>query len=153
MIWFAIVHETNREKAGEKPKRPTTSERLLWQDSCEEAARARMTLTRTTEMFRIHIQRSSDATILIVEGKVTGGARGEELERCWLTERSADPAKPIVVRLAAVAFVDADGRKLLSRMRREGTRLEASGCLMHAILLEIEEGFKKSGAPKTYAGG
>lgn len=88
-------------------------------------------------MFRIHIQRNDDSTSLTTEGKLMGPWVAE-LEKCWREEMNSKPTKHVVVNLAAVSFVDADGRELLSRMRRQGTRLVARGCLMKTLVEAIE---------------
>ena len=88
-------------------------------------------------MFRIHIQRQDAATTLTVEGTLTG-PRVKELERCWRSEGAAGAGKRMIVKLAAVSFVDADGRALLSTMRRQGATLVAHGCLMKAIVHQID---------------
>jgi len=90
-------------------------------------------------MFRIHTQREAESTNLTIEGKLMG-PWVTELEKCWRDEINAEPVKPIVVILAAVSFVDASGRDLLSRMRRQGVKLVARGCLMKALVEEIECG-------------
>jgi len=88
-------------------------------------------------MFRIHISRASESTSFTVEGKLTG-PWVKELERCWRAEVSAEPTKPIVVNLTAVLFVDADGRELLMEMRRERTTFVVRGCLMKALVEDVE---------------
>ncbi|HSB09883.1 MAG TPA: hypothetical protein VLM38_10395 [Blastocatellia bacterium] len=88
-------------------------------------------------MFRIHINRGSESTSLTIEGKLTG-PWVRELEKCWRAELSADSLKPIEVHLAAVLFVDVEGRELLMRMRREHATLVARGCLMKSLVEGIE---------------
>ena len=66
------------------------------------------------------------------------GAWVSELEKCWQTATSAVPCKSILVNLVAVAFIDSQGRELLTRMHRQGATLVPSGCLMKAIVEEIE---------------
>jgi hypothetical protein len=45
--------------------------------------------------------------------------------------------------VAEVTFIDSEGRELLTRMRRQGARLVSAGCLMNAIVAEIETEVKK----------
>ena len=90
-------------------------------------------------MFRIHTKRGPESTCLTIEGKLTG-PWVSELEKCWRDEFKAEPVKPIVVNLASVFFVDASGRALLSRMRRQGAKFVARGRLMKALVEEIESG-------------
>jgi ABC-type transporter Mla MlaB component len=93
-------------------------------------------------MLRIHIQREAESTSLTIEGKLTG-PWVMELEKCWREEMSREPTGRVVVNLAAVSFVDAGGRELLSRMRRQGARLIARGCLMKMLVDEIEVGLSE----------
>jgi len=88
-------------------------------------------------MLRIDIHREPEATNLVVEGKLVG-AWVNELEKCWQTCASSEPARPVLVNLCAVAFIDAEGKKLLTRMRQQGVKILPSGCLMKAIVEEIE---------------
>ncbi len=90
-------------------------------------------------MFRIHTQPGAESTSFTIEGKLMG-PWVTELEKCWRDEINAEPSKPIVVNLAAVSFVDASGRDLLSRMHQQGARLVARGCLMKMLIEEIETG-------------
>jgi hypothetical protein len=88
-------------------------------------------------MFRIHIKRGSESTGLTIEGKLIG-RWVTELEKCWRAEFYDESAKPIVVNLAAVWFVDVEGKELLTQMRRQGATLVAKGCLMKALVEDIE---------------
>jgi hypothetical protein len=88
-------------------------------------------------MLRIGVQDDSESARFTIEGKLAGlGAI--ELERCWQRVRAAEPRKLIVVNLAAVTFVDAECRELLIRMRQQGVKLVPTGCLMRAIVEQIE---------------
>ena len=88
-------------------------------------------------MLRIDIQRGTESTSFTVAGKLTG-AWVEELEKCWRTETAAADRKSILVNLASVTFVDSTGRELLAKMRKQGVVLVPTGCLMKAIVEEIE---------------
>ena len=52
---------------------------------------------------------------------------------------SAEPGSRVKVKLAAVAFIDSKGRELLTRMHCQGVTLVPTGCLMRAIVEEIED--------------
>jgi ABC-type transporter Mla MlaB component len=95
-------------------------------------------------MLRITIHDQSPETSFVVEGKLVG-PWVRELERCWETALAADPARAMLANLAAVTFIDSEGRALLARMRRQGVRLLSAGVLINAIVAEIEA---KEG-PKT----
>ena len=88
-------------------------------------------------MLRIGVHEEYGAASLTIEGKLTApGAM--ELEKCWQTLISAEPSRSVVVKLAAVTFVDFECRQLLSRMRRQGVKLVPTGCLMKSIVEQIE---------------
>jgi ABC-type transporter Mla MlaB component len=93
-------------------------------------------------MFRIHVHREIESTSLTIEGKLMRPFVAE-LEKCWRAEIIAEPVNRIVVNLATVSFVDADGKSLLTQMRRQGATLVAKGCLMRAIVQDIEAGLSK----------
>ena len=89
-------------------------------------------------MLRIEIQEKPEATNFILEGKLKG-PWAMELERCWQAVASAEQAKPVVVNLTAVTFIDAQGKGLLARMRGHGARLVAVGLMPCALIEEIEQ--------------
>lgn len=88
-------------------------------------------------MLRIGVHDESEATRFTIEGKLTRPFAAE-LEKCWRTVTAAQPLRSIVVNLASVTFVDAECRELLVRMRRQGVELVPTGCLMRAIVAQIE---------------
>ena len=88
-------------------------------------------------MLRIETHHGPELTSFTVEGKLAG-AWVSELEKCWQMATSTGPRKSILVNLVAVAFIDSQGRELLTRMREQGARLVPNGCLMKAIVEEIE---------------
>lgn len=88
-------------------------------------------------MLRIGVHDENGSTRFTVEGTLTGRCVAE-LEKCWLTVTTAEPRKSIVVNLASVTFVDSESRELLVRMRRQGVELVPTGCLMRAIVEQIE---------------
>ena len=88
-------------------------------------------------MLRIGIHNEKEATSFTIEGKLTA-PWAPELEKCWQTVIAAEPMKLIIVNLASVAFIDIECRELLTRMRRQGVKLVPTGCLMKAIVEQIE---------------
>jgi anti-anti-sigma regulatory factor len=94
-------------------------------------------------MLRITINNHAPVTSFVLEGKLVG-PWVKELEKCWESALIAVPAKALLVNLAAVTFIDSDGRELLARMRREGVRLLSHGVLIDAMVakIEAEEGHK-----------
>jgi anti-anti-sigma regulatory factor len=88
-------------------------------------------------MLKITIQPRKTATRLMLEGRLTG-PWVEELRRCW--EAAADVADDVIIDLAGVTFIDADGKELLIRMWQGGAKLHAVGCLTRCIVEEITKG-------------
>jgi len=93
-------------------------------------------------MLRIDIHHGAEATSFTLEGKLTGPWVAE-LENCWHTLISTEPSRAILVQLAAVTFMDSKGKALLTRMCRQGARLVPTGCLMKAMVEEIEAEVEK----------
>lgn len=88
-------------------------------------------------MLRIGVHDESEATSFTIEGRLTA-REASELEGVWQAAIARQPSRPIVVRLASVSFVDSGARELLTRMRRQGVKLIPTGCLMKAIVEQIE---------------
>jgi hypothetical protein len=83
-------------------------------------------------MLRITVRPEETSTKLELEGRLAG-AWVAELQRAW-QEAGLSGSRRIVVNLAAVSYVDADGKRLLSDMCRTGIEFEASGCLMRWLV-------------------
>lgn len=83
-------------------------------------------------MLRITIRRLGDRTRLELEGRVAG-AWVDELRSAW-RQSTSDGSCAITVNLAAVSYVDAEGKRLLNEMCRAGIAFEASGCLMRSLV-------------------
>ncbi|MBI4751509.1 MAG: hypothetical protein HY774_23765 [Acidobacteria bacterium] len=88
-------------------------------------------------MLRITTHHEAQMTSFVIEGKLVG-PWVKELEKCWESALAANPSSVMLVNLAAVTFIDSQGRALLTRMRRQGVRLLATGVLIKAIVAEIE---------------
>ena len=88
-------------------------------------------------MLRITSCINSEATRLIVEGKLAGACVGE-LEKCWRETASTKSPELILVDLSSVTFVDASGKQLLAGMHKRGTRFTAGGLLAKCLIEEIE---------------
>ncbi len=80
-------------------------------------------------MLRITVRGEVDQITLKVEGRVAG-PWVHELEECCRTSKQGAPGMPIVIDLAGVTFIDADGETLLSRLRQQGVRLMATDLVM-----------------------
>ena len=88
-------------------------------------------------MLRITINDKPRVTSFVIEGKLVG-PWVKELEKCWESVLAAEPSSTMLVNLTAVTFIDHEGRELLTRMWRQGVRLLSAGCLINAIVAEIE---------------
>jgi hypothetical protein len=88
-------------------------------------------------VLRIYIHDELPVTSFVIEGKLVG-PWVKELEKCWESVLAADPSRSTLVDLADVTFIDTEGRALLTRMRRQGARLQSNGVLIDAIVAEIE---------------
>jgi ABC-type transporter Mla MlaB component len=85
-------------------------------------------------MLRITVHSEKTQVTLELEGRLAG-AWVAELQRAW--QEALTGGRSIVVNLAAVSYVDADGKRLLSDMCRAGATFEASGCLMRCLVHEM----------------
>jgi len=88
-------------------------------------------------MLRIGIHDEGESTVLTVEGKLTAPS-SVELEKCWQEARRVRPLRHFEVKLLSVTFIDSESKALLARMRRQGVKLAPTGCLMKAIVEQIE---------------
>ena len=93
-------------------------------------------------MLRITIHDKPRVTSFIIEGKLVG-PWVKELEKCCERVLATEPSSTMLVNLTAVTFIDYEGRELLTRMRRQGVRLESAGLVMNAIVGEIEAEVEK----------
>jgi ABC-type transporter Mla MlaB component len=93
-------------------------------------------------MLRITINNAAQAPSLVLEGKLVE-PWVKEIEKIWENALATEPSGAMVVDLTAVTLVDAEGRELLTRMRRQGAMLVSAGALMNVIVEEIEAEVKK----------
>jgi outer membrane protein len=90
-------------------------------------------------------------TILKVEGRVAG-PWVKELEQAWERAREAGGGGEVAVDLSRATFIDAEGKKLLERMHRGGSKLVARGCLTRTIVEEITAGRERRAGARRLAG-
>ena len=88
------------------------------------------------QMLRITVSTEGSWTRIALEGRLVG-AWVEQLQACWLRERATREPGAIWIDLADVAFIDADGKRLLSLFHEHGARLTAKNPLARATLEEI----------------
>jgi hypothetical protein len=100
-------------------------------------------------MLRIYIHDEVPVTSFVIEGKLVG-PWVMELEKCWHGALVANPSRMLLVDLADVSFIDAEGRALLARMRQKGVRLLSTGVLINAIVAEIDAQEQKNGQSRNH---
>ncbi len=88
-------------------------------------------------MLRIYVHDQVPVTSFVLEGKLVG-PWVKELEKHWESALAASSSRTMLVDLAEVSFIDAEGRALLARMRQKGVRLLSAGVLINAIVAEID---------------
>ena len=94
-------------------------------------------------MLRIYVHDQVPMTSFVLEGKLIG-PWVKELENCWESASVVCPSRTMLVDLADVSFIDAEGRALLARMREKGVRLLSTGVLINAIVDEINTEQRKN---------
>jgi len=95
-------------------------------------------------MLRVTIKLEGSVESWELEGKLAG-EWAKELDRCWRYSPSKGPETLRRVHLKAVSYIDADGRRLLAEMYREGAEIKACGCMTRAIVEEIVRETKARG--------
>ena len=96
-------------------------------------------------MLRIYIHDEVPVTSFVLEGKLVG-PWVKELEKYWESVVATNASRTMLVDLADVSFIDAEGRALLARMRQKGVRLLSTGVLINAIVAEIDAKERKNSA-------
>lgn len=99
-------------------------------------------------MLRIYIHDEVPVTSFVLEGKLIG-RWVKELEKCWDRMVATNSSRTMLVDLADVSFIDAEGRALLARMRQTGVRLLSTGVLINAIVAEIDAEQRKDRAQSS----
>lgn len=89
-------------------------------------------------MLRITAESEAGTTKIRLEGKLSG-PWVDELERSWYATTETDPLG-IVIDLSQVTFIDAEGKKLLAWMGRQGAVFQAVSCMTKCIVDEITKG-------------
>ena len=89
-------------------------------------------------MLRITIQNTSEVILLKLEGSVKG-PWVEELRKAWLAAKTMANGEPLSANLSAVSFIDAAGRDLLLRMRKQGVVLTGASSFLRHMLGDVSE--------------
>ncbi len=100
-------------------------------------------------MLRIVTQEQGNVFALSLHGRLADAWVGL-VERHWQSILAAAPSAEVTVLLADVSFIDGEGERLLDRMWRHGTRLEASGCMNRHVVERIRS---RTGRQGHIAGG
>jgi hypothetical protein len=99
------------------------------------ACRLLLLSTRAT-MLRITRHDSPEAITLQVEGRLVG-AWAKELECCWKTTVLVRKDRAPIIDLTEVLFIDEEGKRVLTKLFREGAFFRTQGPMTDAILAEI----------------
>ena len=86
-------------------------------------------------MLKITVSNEHPGLTFRLSGRLVG-PWVQELRQCWLMADLDDPAQ-CRVDLRDVSFIDEAGKQLLSQMSRGGVAIQASGCLMKALVEDL----------------
>jgi anti-anti-sigma regulatory factor len=101
-------------------------------------------------VLRITLNRNAQPALLKLDGKISG-PWVHELERSWSEIRRSGSERALVVDLTDVTFIDAEGRKLLGSITRDGASLQSKSLMTRFIIEQIQQG--SNGKHKTMNGG
>jgi hypothetical protein len=87
-------------------------------------------------MLRVTVRQAGTAESWELEGRLSG-KWAQELERCWRESTSKCAGTHRQVHLKAVSYIDADGKRLLSEMYKDGAEIKACGCMARAVVEEL----------------
>jgi outer membrane protein TolC len=87
-------------------------------------------------MLKITMHDSSETLTFQVEGKLVG-AWAKELEEAWDAAASARDRKALLVDLTETLFIDDEGKRVLTKLFREGAFFRTAGPLTESIVAEI----------------
>ncbi len=87
-------------------------------------------------MLRITMQESPEALTFLVEGKLVG-AWAKELEESWRQAASLRGHRALIIDLSEALFIDAEGRRILAKLFRDGACFRTAGPMTESIVLDI----------------
>src|SRR5580704_12420293 len=87
-------------------------------------------------MLKITIHDSSEALTFQVEGKLVADW-AKELELAWNEKSSTTKRKVLIVDLTETLYIDEEGKRVLTRLFREGAFFRTSGTMTSSIVDEI----------------
>jgi len=90
-------------------------------------------------MLRIITEHNGCDYQLALHGSVSGEWIAV-LDRHWAHIRHAAPAAEIRIDLSNVVFIDADGERLLRRMKRDGVTFDGAGVMTRYVIEKVSGG-------------
>jgi hypothetical protein len=87
-------------------------------------------------MLRITLHDNPDALTFQVEGRLVG-AWAKELEQSWQAAGPARGSTATIIDLTRIQFIDQEGRRVLTKLFREGASFRTAGPLTESIVSEI----------------
>jgi outer membrane protein len=87
-------------------------------------------------MLKITVHDSPEALTFQVEGKLIG-AWAKELECCWKTAASTHHRKALIVDLTETLYIDEEGKKVLTKLFRDGAFFKTAGTMTCSVVDEI----------------
>jgi len=93
-------------------------------------------------MLRITKNETKDSLLVRLEGKLAG-PWVDELEKCLGTCKKQGDDRAVRLDLAGLTFVDDRGKELLRGLCQHGAELNATDCLMRAMVAELADCSRK----------
>jgi len=87
-------------------------------------------------MLKITIHDGPEALTFQVEGKLIG-AWAKELEQCWKTAASIRDRKALIVDLTETLYIDEEGKRVLTKLFRDGAFFRTAGAMTCSVVDEI----------------
>src|SRR5580698_9271223 len=94
-------------------------------------------------MLKITVHESTEALTFQVEGKLVGDW-AKELEQVWQTRVSSRKRKALIVDLTETLFIDEEGKRVLTKLFRDGAFFKTSGTMTSSIVDEVTGKSRKS---------
>jgi len=87
-----------------------------------------------SEMFRLTQTEEGEATVFVIEGKLSGPTLVSLGEFLRTLHAEVGGNRPVVVDLTGVTSMDGEGKQLLKDLHARGATFRAKGCLNRAIV-------------------
>ena len=85
-------------------------------------------------MFRLTQTEEGEATVFVIEGKLSGSTLASLGEFLRTLHAEVGTDRPVIVDLMGVTSIDGDGKQLLKDLHARGATFRAKGCLNRAIV-------------------